>query len=61
VLDDWWQYDMDLKLFSRELNQRTPTPIGTASFGKYFQPHVLLVEGFFSWPEMFGAFYISDT
>jgi hypothetical protein len=36
-LEDWWRFDLDLKLFSRELNQRTPTHLGTASFGKYLQ------------------------
>jgi len=33
LLEDWWSHTLQLRTFSRHLNQRTPLPIGDASVG----------------------------
>ena len=33
LLEDWWSHTLDLRVFSRHLNQRTPLSIGEASVG----------------------------
>jgi len=58
VLEQWWNYRLDLKVYSRKLNQQVPLLLGEASFGL---KHLLLQEKYSSGETLSLPLYASST